>query len=80
MAKRKPKRVHVECATARGFRELSMLMIAGRNPDGSPVYGTGVGTKNPDGSITPGPRFHDALDATGCRVIQTLDGARRRRR
>ena len=80
MAKRKPTRVHVDCETARGFRELNLLLVAGRNPDGSPIYGTGVGAKHPDGSITPGPRFRDALEATGCRIIETLKGAHRGRR
>ena len=72
MAK-KPKRVHVECATPRGFRDLKRLVVGGDPPNGH------IGA---DGAITilRPDRFSQILSATECRVVEVLAGARRRRR
>lgn len=74
MAKKKSTRVHVECATPIGYRNFKRLAI---NDSGSPIA-----IANADSSITVlrPDRFANVLEATGCRVVETLKGAKRRRR
>lgn len=73
MAKKRLARVHVECTTPRGYRDLKRLVVGGVPPNGE------IGA---DGSITVNrpDRFAHILEATGCRVTERLAGARRRRR
>lgn len=72
MAKR-TKRVHVECATSHEFRWLNRSV---RN-DVPPT-----GQINADGSITVlrPDRFRIMLQASGCYVTETLNGAGKRSR
>ena len=72
MAKR-VRRVHVECTTASGYRAMKRL-IAGGVPQIAHFDADGaIEVMRPD-------RFRRVLEATECRVIQTLGGGYRRRR
>jgi hypothetical protein len=72
MAKRRT-RVHVECGTPSGFRDFKRLVVGGVPPNGEIGADGAVTVLRPD-------RFAHILEATGCRVVGRLAGARRRRR
>ncbi len=72
MAK-KPVRVHVECATSKGYRWLRSN-ITGRTP---PVGAVGEG----DALVVFRPDvFNQMLEAAECKIVKTLSGARRKKR
>lgn len=73
MAKKRVKRVHVECALPSSFREMKRLIAMGTPPIGRVDADGGISVLRPD-------RFERVLEATRCFVVETLNGAKRRRR
>ncbi len=69
---KKPLRVHIECKTSAGYRWMRQNIREGVPPIGD-LDGQVLVVSRPD-------RFRDMLDAAECRIIETLKGARRRRR
>lgn len=71
MAKR-PRRVHVDCVTAAGFRQFKHLIKGSLDAP--------IARMADDGAVTVlrPDRFRHVLDATECRVVEQLSGARRR--
>lgn len=74
MAKvKRPLRVHVECATSSGLRHLRTHITDGVPPIGAIGAGNELVVFRPD-------RFRFMLEANECKVVQTLSGAKKRRR
>ena len=74
MAKRKAKRVEVECATPAGWRWLKSIVARSEKVSGARMDGEERFT------VTDPGRFRQTLQASECRITAELAGARRRRR
>lgn len=73
MAKKRFMRVHVECATSSGLRWLKANITGGSPPVGA------IGANNEFVVFRP-DKFRQHLDAAECKIVETLTGAKRKRR